>query len=110
MNTFNMLDIPCHSSKFFHFNGEDKTFVTEASDMGMGAGQFIGYICDRVWNDACDVGFWLESSVTGVKKLFTFDGEDKYPDGDGGFEIAGWRFTCYDKDGKVEYKALVIND
>jgi hypothetical protein len=102
-----MLDIPVHSSKFFHFNGKNKTFVTEASDMGYGAGQFLGYICDRVWNDACDVGFWLESSITGVKKLFTFEGEDRSPDGE---ELYGWRFNCYDKEGKVEFKALIIND
>jgi hypothetical protein len=105
MNKSNMLDIPCHSSKFFTYNREDQSFVTEASDMGIRAGQFLGYICDQVWNDACDIGFWLESSITGVKKLFTFDGEDK-----SGEDIAGWRFNCYDKDGKVEYKALVIND
>lgn len=44
--------------------------VTEASALELFPGAEPG---DPVWDDSCDVGFWLSSRRTGARKLFLLD-------------------------------------
>lgn len=90
------LNVPVYSSKFFSYHKETNTLVAEHSDMNNAP------ILNRIYDDACDVGFKIRSERTGVEKLFYFTHVDK--DGEG--DVAGWNFECNDG----EFKALVIND
>lgn len=89
------LNVPVYSSKFFSYHKETNTLVAEHSDMNNAP------ILNRIYDDACDVGFKIRSERTGVEKLFFFIHTDMYND-----EIAGWRFQSEDGD----FNALVIND
>jgi hypothetical protein len=90
------LSIPVHSTKMFSYDTIDKTFISEASNF---AGSFMG----RVYDDACDIGFLIESVRTGVKKLFLLANESiNKLEG----EIESWNFVS--DDGK--FKAIIFND
>lgn len=45
----------------------------------------------RLWLDACDVGFWLESDKTGKRMLFSLESQDQR---DG--EIVAWNMVSQD--------------
>jgi hypothetical protein len=67
------LDIPVHDGAQFTWN--KKTGFSEESTLG-------GPIAKRVYADACDVGFYVQSHKTNRKMLFTFLAEDKSVDGE----------------------------
>ena len=70
MKTLNY-SVPIHSSNMFHYVGTLKTFVADRSD-------FTGTrLCDRIFGDAYDVGFWMESAKTGARKMFVWFDEDE---------------------------------
>jgi len=54
-----------YSTKLFTFT--DRTFVSEASTL-----QFDPEQMDRIYADACDEGFTMESHVTGDEVKFVF--------------------------------------
>jgi hypothetical protein len=90
------LRVPVHSMKLFTYDKINKTFVTEASNLG-------NVYASRIYDDACDIGFEIESPVTGKKVLFWLYEEHRTQDEDR--EITHWTF----KD--VGYfKAIVYND
>lgn len=93
MATTNLLKAPIHSSKVFTYVPEKKIFVVEASSIR-------GPVAGQIYQDACDYGFWIESSRTGKRILLSFDSYDKC---DG--EVVGSRYSSDEG-----YHALVIND
>jgi hypothetical protein len=94
--SLNLNTIIHQSNKFTYSNDDDdeKTFVTEASDLGK------AFIFGQIYTDACDIGFWMEFVKTGDRMLFYYDKTDL--DGE---ETAGWWFKSDEG-----YKALIIND
>lgn len=99
------------STRQFNYQSDTKCFVTEASDLG------VAVPVDRVYDDACDVGFVLVSQVTGISILFVQDGVDM--DGE---DVAGWRYKAAKISGTrpatwldipldfAKFTALIIND
>lgn len=85
---------PIHSMAKFTYNKDNKTFVCEASDLT--CKKYAG----RIWPDACDYGFWIQSHVTKTVMLFTHDLDD-VRDG----ELCGQWFSS-----EEGFKAFVIND
>jgi hypothetical protein len=73
-------NIPVYSSD--EFTWKNNRGVTYASDL---LGRIKGWSGSKVWNDAADIGFYVVSTKTGAKMLFTyvFD-EDGY---DGEMEV-----------------------
>jgi hypothetical protein len=91
------LEIPIYSSDMFSW--ENGCGVAERSDFTALAGKF-GPLYSRVYDDACDVGFNVESERTG--KLMTFFpvwDEDGY---DGEMEV----FTDQDR----KFTITILND
>lgn len=60
----------------------------------------------RIWNDACDVGFWVVSPRTGKHMLFSL--QDELRDEEG--EVYGWRFQTADTREAVQCGITVCND
>jgi hypothetical protein len=58
------LTIPVYSSDRFTWKG--KQGCADASDFGNAP------VAEQVYDDACDVGFYVVSAKTGVRMLFTF--------------------------------------
>ena len=71
----------------------------EASDLSRAGGPMF----TRVYEDACDVGCWIVSPRTGVRKLFTLSREVLSPDGD---ETLYWVLTS----GLGAFTVTVFND
>ena len=81
----------------FYFTWTGNRGIVDASDLGLRAGAQPG---ERVWSDACDVGFWVCGRTRNV--LFTLKSEDRHDDG----EFRGWTFAS--DDGQFEIN--IIND
>lgn len=90
--------IETYSAELFTWYGFAESGSTEASDLGLKAGQQPG---SRVWNDACDVGFFVQGRRE--KRLYTLVEEKKHPDG----EFFAWVFADVDRPGN---KIFVYND
>lgn len=93
------------SSRMFDWNGERKTFCQEMSSL-KGFDPF-----QRIYDDACDVGFRIESATTNKIVTFYHVSTDKDPEG----EIGGWWFEAIDEDIRRYprlrgVKCLIIND
>ena len=69
----------------------------EASSLRIPAGKQPG---ERVWSDACDVGFMVCGRTRNV--LFTQVGEDRDPEG----EFRSWRFASENN----EFEITIFND
>jgi hypothetical protein len=52
-----------YNSKLFHYDKERKKFVAEASTLG-------NPTFSKLYNDACDIGFLLESARTGTVVMY----------------------------------------
>ncbi len=65
--------VPVHAGSMFEWH--DHEGVADASD-------FKNEISGRVWQDACDVGFWVKSHRTGKERLFLFEAERRDNDGE----------------------------
>ena len=61
----------------------------------------MGNVAGRIWQDACDYGFWIKSQWTDKHMLFTYDSEDRDNEG----ELQGTWFVS-----EEGFKAFVIND
>ena len=69
-----MLQIPTVSTNHFSFkNGQFSAFASDLNGLGKPS---------RVYDDACDVGFWLQSAVTGKKILMVEAGAEYDAEGD----------------------------
>ena len=42
----------------------------------------MGNVAGRIWQDACDYGFWIKSQWTDKHMLFTYDSEDRDNEGE----------------------------
>ncbi len=61
-------------------------------------------VFSRVWDDACDVGFKIKSTRTGVEKLFVFV-RDMFHDSGNDHEFVGTVFKSEDG-----FTAVILND
>ena len=86
------------STKYFTYVKEMRRFVTEASDIKHAR------ICRRIYNDAYDEGFWLESAETGKKVLFTYEGLETDDEGD----ITCWNFTALSNNNPENLRDLTL--
>jgi len=98
-------ELPTYDARLFTWDGGKG--LTEASDMHLAPGVVPG---KRVWNDACDVGFYVRSPKTGTTKLFVNDGP-LYRDVGSEREYLGERYISIDgwaESGKFEL--FIAND
>jgi len=94
--------IPELSTKQFTYNPATKTFVCEASDLR-------GFEPRRIYDDACDIGFYLVSEKTGKKILFCEVGPTRDEDDD----LVSFNFSahCYENpEHCMDLKLIVFND
>jgi len=92
MKTPDNKNLPIYDAKDFGYC--DGTFAIEASALT------DQRIFKRVWEDSCDVGFWMKGKNQSV--LFTL--VDSEVDTDG--EVLCWTFESYDQ----KYTAKIFND
>lgn len=85
--------IPVHNGSMFTWVG--KLGVIDASDFGK-----VKYT-GRIWQDACDAGFYVRSHKTGEMKLFTYAGGMRNADN----EWYGHAYTSEDG-----FRVDVLND
>ncbi len=89
------------SSKPFTISPRDPNhWVAEISDLGP------NFQFERVYDDACDVGFTLISSKTGKGVVFALEAEERNRDGD----ILMWHFVSVTPGHKNKYKITLFND
>ncbi len=79
-----MQNIPKLPTSKFTYIKENRTFVTEASDIH-------GFDPRRIYDDACDIGFYMVSDKTGKKILFVEEGPDYNDDN----ELICWNFSAH---------------
>ena len=96
-----------HSSRQFSYSDKDKTLVSEASDLD-------NRHLERIYDDACDVGFAVKSEKTGAVVVYVMsspiyrgEGEDR--------ELSGWNYEPADFSVRkhpecVGTKATIFND
>ena len=101
------LNLVEHSSKQFRYDAADKTLSAFASDME-------NRHLERLYDDACDVGFAVKSDNTGnvivyvmTSPIYHGEGEDR--------EIGGWCYTATSDSIRkhpecIGTKAIVFND
>jgi hypothetical protein len=90
------LNIPTYSSDMFTWN--KNRAVADASDFGSLKERGTNWIGSRLYDDACDIGFYVVSAKTGVKMLFTYvHDEDGY---DGELQVYS----------SGDYKITIFND
>lgn len=77
-------NIPVIDSDNFTYDETDRAFVTFASDVSR-------FHPVRIYDDACDVGFFLRSVKSGAKILFVEREVEYDTDGD----IVCWIFSAY---------------
>lgn len=85
--------VPIHSSRRFAWYG--RRAVGEISDFGQ-------FFMGRLYNDSCDIGFRIVSSITGKTVTFYLSGECMR---DGGVE--SWEFSCLED---KTLSATIFND
>lgn len=86
------------NSSSFMWHPGDKTFTSEYSMLPY-------FNIRRVWDDACDVGFIMQSHRTGYKKVFVLSEVKTSQDG----ELLWHEFVCADhKHGNIKVK--IFND
>ena len=91
--------IPELSTNKFTYNPKTKTFVCEASDLR-------GFEPRRIYDDACDIGFYLVSEKTGQKVLFV-ENELAY-DNDGDLISFNFSSYCYENPSHTMHLNVVI--
>lgn len=93
-----------HDLQDFSWNKEDRTLVAEVSTLSCGRSRAT---TAQVYDDACDVGFVIESHHTDRRITFAQSNTDRNADG----EIMGWWFKpCERKDAALGIRVLIIND
>jgi hypothetical protein len=91
------LNVPTYKSRQFTWIPEMKQLVAEASDLSRGA------FWSRIYDDACDVGFQIESHKTGSVVKFYMAEEHR-----AGEEVTHWTFRPLDSTCGCE--VVVLND
>jgi hypothetical protein len=98
------LEVQTFDSRVFtcHRKGDTATMIAEASD--------LGHWMQRLYNDACDVGFGIRSHVTERVIRFAVVHEEVDNEGD----VLHWELRPVQRDLRggdlCRYKVLVIND
>jgi hypothetical protein len=97
------------STKQFHADPKTQTMDAEISDLG---GQSIH---TRLYNDACDAGFLLQSHVTGKTSAWVQVAQSGGYDEDSDGEVTSWTFrptyeTLREHPQLANWKILVWND
>ena len=87
------------STKHFMYQKIGRSFFAEISELPK---QRIPYM--RVYNDACDVGFWLVSHKTGAEIMMVMT-EEKKVNGD----VVGWTFKPVERNAPIT-QVVIIND
>lgn len=82
-----LADIPVHHGRLFTWHRRLLVGTSEMSTLT--AGGKIG--SRRIWDDAYDVGFYVESPATGRKVLFTLTKEHRNNDND----ITHWTYVSH---------------
>lgn len=84
------------NSAMFSYNAADKTLVSEASDC-----RFMR--CQRIYDDAADVGIYIRSAKTGKAEAFVL-AETVEREGD----VLEWKFESIDP--KLGVSVRIFND
>ena len=79
---YNLIPFP---STIFSYNSTDKTFTAEASDLG-------NRHLQQIYDDACDVGFSIQSGRTGSEVTYYMDTVNKVNKGTDDEEIGSWTY------------------
>lgn len=69
----------------------------EASDLAP-----VGGLLGRVWDDAADLGFWLENRAAGTRVLFVLSGTDEREG-----ELQAWHLTSHPD---MKLRVTILND
>lgn len=88
------------SSQHFHITATPMHWIAEISDFGP------GFQFERVYDDACDVGFTMVNKKTGGECVFVLDREERNKDQ----EILMWHFVSVTPRHKDKCRATVFND
>lgn len=88
---------PISSDKF---SFSKNCFAAEVSSLG-------NFNLERVYDDACDVGFSIVSAKTGNLVVFAQNGYIRDEDGEG--DLIAWKFVCVTK-GYEYLHAIVFSD
>lgn len=92
-------------SDLFFYHADIREFSQELSSLG----NYRRRLEQRIFDDACDVGFAIRSTKTGVEKIFTLS--KTLTSGPG--QIDGWEFIEMGKGGRsvlAPIKVIVYND
>ena len=94
------------STEIFTYIPETRSFSIEASTVA--ANNFFEPV--RIYDDSCDIGFYLVSKKTGKKILFVEVGEHINNDG----ELTHWEYSSYclneNPADLLDLKVLIWND
>lgn len=95
---------PNHSTKLFTFEKNSNSFIAEESDFGKS--KYFG----KIYDDACDEGFWLTSHKTGAEKAFALHRTHRNNDG----ELTHYEYREIDqRTGRIKadaLKVIIFND
>jgi len=100
-NPYMNKDVTTLDSSLFNYNHRDNILSQEISCLPIST---IIQLKKRIFEDDCGIGFWMQSSRTGLLMLFNFDSIDSYEFGNE-IEIRGWIFKSDEG-----YTLLIIND
>ena len=88
------------SSDLFRYQGRERQFVTQISDLGP------NFTFGRVYDDAMDVGLTLISARTGDELVFAMVEEQKDAEGD----LVAWRLVPADRKKRKLCDMIIFND
>lgn len=95
-----------YSTRNFCYVESRRHFTAEASTLGIKPGVFPGTV---VYDDACDVGFWLVSHVTGDRLLFIVHESETKSGADG--DVLYWVAQCYGgRPDQRDLRVIIYND
>lgn len=97
-----------HNTEQFHWNPESKTFSADASDLQWPIADPLEQILQRVYDDACDIGFTFVSHWTGKEMVMAIHNIDESEEYSG-----GWRaieFIPAEVKVRKSFKVVIFND
>lgn len=68
-------NVPTYDGKQFHWGPRGESGASEASSLQ-------DPVDAKLWDDACDVGFYIKSHQTGKTELFVRSNQERSADGD----------------------------
>lgn len=96
-----------HSTSEFHWDPETKTFSADASELRWPNAP-LTEVLGRCYDDACDIGFTLESTNTGKLVTVAIEKEDANADYSGGWSRL--EFVPCERAMRNAFKVVVFND